>query len=450
MASPRALRDTLCPLPSNQAIILSATLHDAEGSWRRRFLVPAIAGALGFAALFTFSLPGKVGAVVMAAAVAIGMFSRVLTPRASSRRAEVVCTKGRVRIRNAGLLNRELRPKDIEGATTARHGDHFVLSLGIKDRQGKPVHLELATEEDVKTVCDALGIGHYGVGVVGFSLRARPRDLCEIVVRSMAGLLWTTFAVALLLGPSADGVRTLSAVFGVVMTNLAALLWVMRKAPSPQIVLRADGAHQGMGNTWQPIAYGALDAIATTKDTITLSSQIAPLPAKPSTWLADGMSPAEREILVSQLQSAAARAHGHQKIKEQGPSTLDTLRRNGATVSQWLDRLDGVAASVVRVVGGYRGATFDVADLWRVFEDPDGEWELRVGAGRMLKQIAPQELAIRVAPVLETVRDERVKKRISLALDPDTARAQYEMAALEEAELTRERLAGRRAGRLRG
>ena len=420
---------------------IEAWLHDAEGPLRRRFLMHGVALAAFVAAIvLATTVGGRESIAVLFASFAMALVARVLPPRAPASRASVVCTKGRVRVAKAGLQNRKLVAKDVVGATTARHGDHFVLSLALRKRESRPLHLELDTLADVKTVCDALAIGHNGFGAVGFTLRARAIDVAESVARVMTAACWSAVALAAVL---ASHHRIFAFAWaGVFFGSITSmLLWGLRRSPAPQLVMRADGMHVnvGAGYQWQPTPYAAIGSVTTTPAGLALQGSPT-IPAKPSSFLRDGLSLAEREILASQLNAASARAHGRNALKDEAPSTLELLRRNGASVGQWLAHIDGVAASV-GAGAGYRGSTLDVTDLWQAFEDPDGDPELRTAAGRVLLTVAPEEMKVRVSPVLDTVRDKDIRKRIAVGLEPDATQAERELEALEAEEaLRRERM----------
>ncbi len=405
-------------------------MHDAEGPWRRRHLGMGIAVSVGLAAFVCSLASLAVAPALMIAAVAIGLFSRPLTRRAAPAEVDVLCTKGRVTISGGPLINRLIRAKDIIGATTARHGEGNVLSLALRGREGKPIHLELASEDEVKSVCDALGIGHGGFGAVGFSLRARLRDVIEAWTRLLAGGAWAGFAVLMFQGNT--HARTVAGMVAVVLVNLVVILGIMRRAATPQLVLRSDGAHEGAGRTWRPIRYDAFADLYAGPDAL-LAPQLR-LQSKPSAWLSDGMSVAERDILVSQLRGASARAFGRAALKDDGPAQLDSLQRNGSSLDGWLGRLDAVAASLTRGEGAYRSGALEAADLWRVAEDPEAVPDLRMAAVRVLAKLDGKAVAVRVAPLLDTVREELVRKRIRVAMEPDGAIVERELFAIEEQE----------------
>lgn len=410
-----------------------ATLHDAEGPWQRRYLGMGIALVLGLAASLCSLASIALAPALMILAFAIALVSRPLTRRALATDVEVVCTKGRVVISGGALQNRRIKAKDITGATTARHGSKQVLSLALRGREGKPIHLVLASEEEVKSVCDALGIGHGGFGAVGFTLRARPRDLLEAFVRIVAAGCWSTFAYFMATNHAGSTIGVVS----VLALNAATVLMLMRRAPSPQLVLRADGAHVGTGRRWSMQPYTAFAQASASRDAILVPNEAKAVRilSPPSRWLPDGMSIEEKEILVSQLKGGAARAFGQGAIKDEGPATLASLRRDGASVEQWRGHLDALAASLAQSGGAYRGGTLEAADLWRVVEDPDANPEQRMAATRVLAKLDEKAVAVRVAPLLDTVRDEGVRKRIRVAMEPDGAVFERELLAIEAHEL---------------
>jgi hypothetical protein len=159
--------------------------------------------------------------------------------------------------------------------------------------------------------------------------------------------------------------------------------------------------------------------------------------ARPARWLRDGMSPREREILNAQIETAARRANGKSAWKDDATETLSPLRRGSMGVAQWLAHLDGIAASAGGGTGYRGGVTFGKEDLRRTFEDPDADPELRGAAGRVLLRIAPDETRVRVAPVLETIRDDHVREHIATLLDDDAERADRELEDQESKRLRR-------------
>lgn len=408
---------------------ITATLHDSEGPLRRLALWPLIAASLVSAAVPLAHWSPSASIITALLGAMIASFTRLL-PRARSRSAKLLVRKGRVRVREAGLLDRVLRPKDVVGATTARLGHRFVLTLSLRARPAKPIHFELDSVEHMTDVCDALGVGHHGYGVVGFDLRAQPQDKVETVLRvgvgfglGLTGIVLADrpdFWFLVMLVPWALGPFVL-------------LAYLMRAVARPLLYLRGDAMFVSARRGWS-LPYRSIEQIATTETGIVVNRDaIREIDARPSSWMREGMSAAEREILVAQITAASRRAHGKSALKDDASTALDALRRGSMSIGQWLSHLDGIAAAASSG-GAYRGVTFNASDLSRTFEDPDGDPELRAAAGRILLRLAPEETRARVGPVLETVRDDDVRTRLALTIDEDAVHAERELGEARGAE----------------
>ncbi len=418
---------------------VKATLHDSQGPLRRRLLWPMISAAW-FVAAFPLGVHFHSSRLFVCAAI-VGAFvaalARVLLPRASPRLATLRCRTGAVRIRGAGLLNDTLRAKDVVGATTARFGERFVLSLAL-GRRVHPLQLELDSLDDVKIVCEALGVGHHGYGAVSFDLEVRAIDVAETTARVLFAALLLALSI-FVVGDITDDWVTFPFLLALVSTVLVALLWGLRSYKRPTLVLRGDAMHVGEETRWKGIHYESVSAIETTPTHIVLRSAVDThaIPAKPVWWLRDGMSARERELLVAQIDTAVRRAHGKSAFKDDSSQALAPLRRGSMSVAQWLVHLDGIAATANGGAGYRGGITFGTDELRRTFEDPDAEPELRAAAGRVLSKLSPAEARLRVGPVLETIRDESVRKRIAILLDDDAERAEREIDEHERRHLDR-------------
>src|SRR5581483_385564 len=97
--------------------------------------------------------------------------------------------------------------------------------------------------------------------------------------------------------------------------------------------------------------------------------------------------------------------------------SIEVVRRGNESARAWLARID--AMGVAPAGDGYRANALDVGVLWRVFEDPEEDAELRAAAARLLSRVATDDVKVRVAPTLSTVRDDTVRKWIEAALDSD-------------------------------
>lgn len=312
------------------------------------------------------------------------------------------------------------------GATTARLEVRFVLSLALRQRGAKPVQLELDSLDDVKVVCDALGIGHYGYGAVAFDLEVRAPDVAETLARASVGAL---LALSIFI-TSVDDALLWAPLLVTLMGTVPILLWGLRAYKRPTLVLRGDALHISGDTRWKTIEYNFVSAIEVTRTHILLQGpdDTHAVPAKPVWWLPDGMSARLRELLVAQIDTAVRRAQGKGAFKDESSEALAPLRRGPIMgVAQWLVHLDDIAATANGGYGYRGGITFGKDELRQAFEDPDAEPELRAAAGRVLLRLSPEDARVRVAPVLDTIRDENVRKRIEILLDDDAERAEREI-----------------------
>jgi hypothetical protein len=120
--------------------------------------------------------------------------------------------------------------------------------------------------------------------------------------------------------------------------------------------------------------------------------------------------------------------------KDEVSETVEPLRRRrGEQAAPWLARVDALASSVG---GGYRGSTFSREDLWHALEDPEADPDLRAAAARVLARVAPDELKVRVEPVLESEHDPKTRIRIAAVVNDDVEhlRAMVDAEAMVEAK----------------
>ena len=117
--------------------IIEATLHDGAGPRLRRMIMPGLA-ALAFVLAPFASLwagePSFATLLILSGAV-LAMLARVVPPRPRPARARLACSKGSVRVEDAGLLDQTLRAKDVVDKDRARFAE-------------KQTKRALATEEE--------------------------------------------------------------------------------------------------------------------------------------------------------------------------------------------------------------------------------------------------------------------------------------------------------------
>jgi hypothetical protein len=67
-----------------------------------------------------------------------------------------------------------------------------------------------------------------------------------------------------------------------------------------------------------------------------------------------------------------------------------------------------------------------------LLEDADASPNARAAAARLLSRVAPDELRVRVADVLLTIRDERARVRIASTFDEDALAQEEQLERLEQ------------------
>jgi hypothetical protein len=362
-----------------------------------------------------------------------------LTPfvplRMKPRQAQLEFHPGYVAVKNAGRMNQKIRAKDILGATTALVPEGVLLTLNHKKRKNVPIQIVVKSLDEVKTVRDALGIGHDGFGTVFFSTDSRTGQMADGVMRG-AALLGFLGAAVTRITDSGDGYIAF-----IVLAIIAAVVGLLARASgsssvAPYIAMRADGVHVFGQQGWRVIPYAAIAGISERADGIAIQLH-PPYPpvfvkAKPTQFMYQGLSAEERSLAVAQMLSASQRAHGGAAPKPEVTTRVDILKRNGEAPRAWLARLDVAAQTVGNQ--SYRGGTLDEGDLWTILEDPDADVEMRAASARILKDRSP-DARVRVDTIIGAVRQDTAQKRIRIALTDDLETAGREMELLEQEEM---------------
>lgn len=402
---------------------MDARITDPEGPLWSRAFVPTL--AILMLPLGLGAMGGRFWFVMVA--VVLALLARALTPRRRPRRGTLECKKGWVGIRKAGILTQTIRASSVLGATMTRTS----IALSLKGRR-LPVVIELASHYEMVAVRDALGIGANGMGTVEWSLRAHPIEQADLVAR--VGLALVTSA-ALLASVVFEGRRWpwwidhVDTVLTIAFPLIIVLYVVRRAWPRESIELHDGGVSIRAPNLRTFIALRELQSIDVVgRDIVMKGKRRIELAAPPSRWLASGMTADERTQLAAFVSAAIERDKAGEKDVD--VRTVESMRRGDESVRAWLQRLDAMGVSPEGA--GYRASTLDVGVLWRVFEDPDEEPDLRAASARMLSRIVPDEMKVRVAPILSTVRDAMTRKRIEATLDPAHAAELLEEIEAEE------------------
>mgnify|MGYP001545762535 CR=1 FL=1 len=353
-------------------------------------------------------------------------------PQRRARELELVCKPGVVSI-PGGL---KIRARDLLGATSARHEGRVSLMLSHKARRGRPIILDLPDDAALMTVCRALGIGHHGFGYVDAIVSAPP-------------IAWIRYLLAGLVAPFALATLAWTDEALVALVVLGVIAWVVSVASSWSVLLNfSNSVRLTPGGVFLPrwrmapafLGFDKMEEAQFGRNRLVLTARepdgrLAATPVDVGTSRWNRFSPSEPEMahLASQLHAALERAHG-KAAPERAPAAFASVleRTPGESLRDWLARVDTIAMGSP----GYRSsATASAKELWEVFEDPYATPNVRAAAARMLKRLAPDELRVRVADVLSTVRDERARVRIAASIDDDALAREEELELRERTQV---------------
>ena len=394
---------------------IRATIHDPDGPRPVRFAVPAVAVLLFGIALLPHVMKAT-GGGVMIAAMLVGLLARVLTPRRSPRQAVVVAeTKGRVRVRKAGLLTQTIRATDILGATTFPLAGRFALAMTLKTRPRSPVVIEVDRESERAAICSALGIGPAGHGTVDWDVRPPVLARIDTYVRPALALMWVVWAFIPHRWMSWIQNDLTWPTLGAFVLYLAG-----RFSQRETLSLSRNGLSVRTPHIRSTTGFDEVTDLEVRGDTIVIAgADPLVLPAPRARWTLGGLSSVDREQLIAAVRSAIDRAK-NARAAEVLPS-VEVIRPRDEAPLAWLARLDALGVSVVETA--YRAGALHVRELWKTLEDPDEDVAVRAAAARLLTRTVPEEARVRVAPILETVREVHARKRIEAMIEPDAVRA---------------------------
>lgn len=413
---------------------MRVSYSDPQGPrlWR---LAPYAAPLLLFLLAIVGAFPGATSAVVCAAAYAL--FHLIgLVPRRQQRMkvADLEAGPGFIAIRNAGLRSQRIDAKSIVGGTTARtsRGVLFTLQHAKRDQ---PILLEVANDADADAIRHALGIGHGGFGTIGWSTVAGGSSKVGFAGQLLSFLSASALVLTALL--AGNQVAAIAAIFiaqFMILFGILALVGRFGARPPTSVVMSAEGLKLQTRQGWFTVPYDHVHDLQTHHGSLQF---VVPPPYHfvtvhaEGSLLGPGLGEADRDGLVKQIMSAAARARGLGVSKEDVTGRVDVLRRNGEPARAWLTRLDMTGRMMETSSSGYRGHTLDHEDLWAILEDPDAEAELRAAAARVLRHSPKPETRVRIDAAVAAVRDESVNKRLRIAVRDDVDDASQELAMLD-------------------
>lgn len=402
---------------------------------------PLLARLFPYLALFTGWLVGlecvssSAGAVALTLG-AIVVFSLLrMIPWRQTKPREVALSlgPGYVEVKGARLRNQRIVAKSVKGATTATTSRGVLLTLSHTGRI-HPLTLEVASESDADRLRRALGIGHGGFGVLSWNTATDSSQ--KIGTVGNAGMVALALLFLTALRSSSSGVFGM--VFGLTMLAAPflipfALVGFFAKSRFPTIVMDASGVRLATTQGWFGAPYAAIRDVRREGRMLTFelgepSRAVSVACGHP--WLGAGLTEPEFRSLRAQILSAAARARGLGRPKEDASSRLEVLRRQNEAPRDWLVRLD-TTGQMLASPAGYRGLSVDADDLWTTLEDPEADPELRTAALRVLRHLGTPETRTRIAEAIASVHDDRQSRKLRVATNDDVDAASRELAILD-------------------
>jgi hypothetical protein len=350
----------------------------------------------------------RAGVAFLGLAFALG--GRLLFPRPGPRPTEIALAPGSISVKRAGVLSQRVEATHVKAASTARTAKGVAIALVRRDRNDRPILLELGSDEDLDRIREALRIGHAGFGALSWSSADRPSDTAWRALTLVATFGWLLAAAASAWVPS---LLPILLFLLLPLTAAGLFMGALVRASRPKVVLTRVGVVVTRDGQTQEIGYRAIDDVFASHRWLMVRSgeSVVEVPMR-------NALPEEIEHVVAQVRSAARRARGDQPTPPGLPATTAVLAPREEATRAWLERLDATAAALTEPVA-YRAPEIQTRDLWTALESPDAPPSVRAGAARILARVAPEEARTRIAHVLEADHDERAKARIRIALEDD-------------------------------
>ena len=367
-------------------------------------------------------------AAALAAVGWLALFAADARPQRRPRQTRVFCKPGVLQIAGGAKIH----ARDLVGATTARHDDRVSLMLSHRRRRNRPIVLDLPDEAALATVCRALGIGHHGFGFV--DMVVAPNAYSWLRLLSAAALV----PFALLTFVPSDVADLAVALAG--LGFFGWLIFVLGSVTNGNPLLRLTPGGVFLPRaSWNGafVGFDRMEEVRRDRDRLLVTTRAQdgstasiPVQFRTSRW--NRFAPTMHEVahLESQLRAAMDRAHGKaapERAREAFAAVIE--RAPGEALRDWLARVDTIAIGAQ----GYRSsASASPEELWSLLEDPDASPNARAAAARLLRRVAPDELRVRVADVLSTVRDERARVRIAASYDEDALHQEEQLELAEQ------------------
>lgn len=364
------------------------------------------AGLVAFA-VFGPSHDGR-GLDLFAVGAALGFAGRYLPVRRRGGTYRATLTAGAVRL--SGVVPEVVRSRQVLGAALldADEGTSEIL-LSLKGRGAMRLR---AAPKDAMRLLHALNVPAAGKGEVDVTLAPQMLDFIEMVLRVVTASL---FLVTLVIRDG-DVLFALAIPQFIALLASLSLMAAVRMVARPTLSISPDAVAVRTWEKRESLPRADISDVEVGDHELVLRRAGRP-PVRVGFRrpFGIGVDPALAQRLSRALPRAAS------------PRDVEVLARGDADLRGWLTRLDRLGGESG---AAYRGEAPTDAELWTVLESPDYEPDLRGAAARVLGKRAPDELRVRIAPVLEAIGDAEVRKRVEVValapideVEPDEAPA---------------------------
>lgn len=403
---------------------MRARVSDPIGPMWLRAFAPAIATLVMALALLLPIEATPVKGLVLYLGAALFFAAGLVLPRLAPRDATIEIGDGFIDVTNASIVGQRIRTRDVTAASTARTKDGVALALLRKGRDDRPIVIDLASDDDARRVRDALGIGHFGFGSLGWPTERSSAIGMATVMRLVAAASMTMMSLAMV----NEAFLGIGAAFALPSVPLAVIFMIASLLPSqrrgPRVVLAPDGLNITTdARRLDSVPYASIADASVTEHGVRIrlhAGGVIDVDARATALGRSRMSVDERTHLVAQILSAAQRAQGVGPVPPALPERITDLAKRAERGRSWLARLDATADLLAGGASGagYRGCGFEETDLWTTLEDHDAPADLRAAAARVLVRVS-NAAKPRVDSVVARVHDDEARARIRIATDDD-------------------------------
>jgi hypothetical protein len=393
---------------------MRARLVDSNAwPWGAR-AVPLVSGAIALCAFFPVESPRfRVHAFFAAIAVLLG--APLLFRRGIDREVRLELAPGRVVAYSQDEAPYAIEASQIAAASTAREGDKTIVSIERRRARGRPIHLELDSEDDARAVHEALGLGRGNVGAMTW--RTAALSSVQRIARIAQGP--GAFLATLLAAVEEAWSSPLIAI-GVVLflVTLIAIAVVRITFPPEALTLEKEALRSPSG---RKLAYSEMSRARASDRGVVVDRRDGG-----SETIDCSISARERARLAAQIAARVDVGDSPRSL----PRGVASLGRGGERARDWLARIDALAKTVA-LGAGYRESELDEKDLWSALADPEAPSDVRAGAARILLRVAPDAAPKRIESTLAVVHDPVAKERIRIATDDDLDAAAKDLERLD-------------------